>query len=207
MDAREIGPMLRFMRDYRGKHEVERIIFCHEHERSWHYPISIWKIISRVIKTRFFWTSDFGNVVSGTYITTSFNRDRTGEICTVTTGVGSWIRMSVIVEFLFENTSISRESFKHPIWKTPCCSTFFIDPEILLKRTREEYDSILDRIHWLASHPEAGIWQEATNHTRFSAKDIAHNAMVGWVVERSWTMLLTGKAEAEMNISLGRDRD
>jgi hypothetical protein len=84
---------------------------------------------------------------------------------------------------------------------------FFIYPKILLKRTREVHDSILDRVHWLAKHPEAGIWQEATNHTGFSARDIPHNTMVGWVVERSWTMLLTGKGEAEMNISLDRDRD
>jgi hypothetical protein len=188
--------LLRFARDYRGQISADRLIFVHGHDRSRHYAKEIWGSIDRLIRTDFFWTHDFGGVVGHSIITTSFRPRVPGPgIATGTSKRGRWVNMDGLVEFLFKGTSLSNATVNQPDWRTPCCATMWMSPKLLLTRTSEEYDLILKRMHWLGRNHSLEMWDDLIRYTRETRERLNHNYVMGEILERSWTMIFTGKGE------------
>jgi hypothetical protein len=202
LDARETSLILRFARDFQGRVEADRVIFCHAHDLSRHLPGLIWDIIDRVTRTKYFWSHDYGNLVSRTIITTKFFTDRKGVLHTWTTNHPGWIAMHFLVEFLFAETSLARCHLTQPVWRTPCCSTFFVDPKLLMRRTPQEYETILDRIHWLARHPHSALWMRTIGSSSYPTNKLRRHVVVGEVLERAWGVIFTGRGDPELHATL-----
>jgi len=192
--------MLRFIRDHRDAISADRVIFIHEHTRSRHYRAPIWQIIDRAIRTPYFWTHDFGNIVVCDTITTKFRSLPDGSPDrSVSTGRGTWIRLDPIINYLFADTSLQNATAQHRQWRTPCCSTFFLHPKLLRQRTEAEYDIMVRRLHWLVQNPTAPVWQAAFSGQRARSN---HNYIMSEILERSWTMILAGVPNPELDMTI-----
>jgi hypothetical protein len=211
LDGRETGPMLRFARDYRGKITADRIIFLHAHEGN-HYPNPVWREIARLVRTDYFWGNDYGNLVVHPIIGISFQKQPNGEVWASKGGDSFWVNATDMVNFLFANTSLDHIYLREPVWQVPCCSTFFLNPKLLLTRTAAEYDLILHRVQALARKGYCAMWkghsacetEKAKNygHTYLPYPGNIHSYIIGELFERSWSIIFTGRGRHEFNTSL-----
>jgi hypothetical protein len=193
IDGREAGMILRFARDYRGKipANIDKLIFIHAHDRSTrHYHQIIWKTIRSVIRTSYFRTHDFGTLVS-LFLWTRFSRQDDGHVLAVGRYVAGW-NLYPFLSYIFANTSMADGLAVQRTWHLPCCSTFFMSPQTLLRRTSEEYNTILDRIHWLATHNDAPVWRTGRLRRQVPFKG---DYFLSCLLERSWAFIFTGRAD------------
>jgi len=209
-EARESGPILRFARDYAGKVEADKIIVIHAHDTSIHYPFSIWKQIDRLIRTRYFWTHDFGNVVGippNEVVSMRFERDG-GEVHADKGGDTPWVNATDMVDFLFAGTSLDHAYVKEPLWVAPQGSTFFMSPKLLMTRTRNEWDLILKRTQMLTTRPYCKWWDRnpcRSEQAKTYGQGYPHNInsyVLGELFERAWGMIFTGNGSLEYNNTL-----
>jgi hypothetical protein len=191
MDGYEVGLILAFARDHRGKVEAERIVFIQAHDRSWHYRTSIWDSIRQLTQTRYFWALDFGILPGHPVISTSCKKEQSSEMHCQTSGYRSWPGMHKVIEFLFANTSLATVSSRKVVFRSPCCATFFLSPSRLEMRKSEEYDQILTNLHWLTTHPGSSIWN-GSRPVR-PVQPHSDNKLVAELLERTWAFVFTGQ--------------
>lgn len=141
-ECREAIPMLDFIIDNYGNYPAQKIFFIHGHERSGHYWTSVYNVIRKVIKMDYFRNDRFGGIYKAVFHPYSMWAPNT-------TKKEHNREIRKIFPYVYKNTSmwhyynLNETSF-------PCCSTFFIDSESMMRRTKEEYIYIRERLRELA---------------------------------------------------------
>jgi hypothetical protein len=110
--------------------------------------------------------------------------------------------MHLLVEFLFAGTSLDGCHITHPVWRTPCCSTFFLHPKALALRTPREYNIVLERIHALARDPYSELWRRTIGKSNYPRRKLVRHVVVGEVIERAWGVIFTGLGEPELHTTI-----
>jgi hypothetical protein len=199
VDARETGVMLRFFRDYYDKFLGKKLIFTHAHDTSFTHIRyhTIWEFIDIAVQTDYFWSHSFGNVVCCNFLHLEFRR--VGNEIHAT--ANSWYtNFTDWAYFLFQNTSFMDLSWSE--WHSPCCSTFFIDSELIRKHPREEYGILLDRLRTIVSLGYCGMFNRRActeNSSQILRHAGARNYHAGQLLERAWGPMFTGSQTYAIN--------
>jgi hypothetical protein len=201
-DGHEAGPMIRFFGDYWGRFRRTKLIFAHAHDRSYHYPGgTIWDYIDRLVQTEYFRTHEFGNVIGGgSFLGVAFRKSGNTTWAQMDSDTW-WMNMTDYALFLFRNTSFMGVPWTE--WHMPCCSTFFMDSELIMRHPQWEYRILMERIRTMVSVGYCNLFNRSACRD-YGEKIIiptqAHfSFIVGGVLERAWGPMFTGKSNQEWN--------
>jgi hypothetical protein len=202
VDAREAGQILRFFRDYYGKFAQKKLIFCHAHDTSWHVEgKSIWEHIDDLVHTDYFWEGCFGNVMDSWMLGVSFERVGNEVRCQMD-GDTWWMNMTDFASYLFEGTSFMSIPWTH--WNTPCCSTFFMDSDLIMLHPREEYRILLERVRIMTRLGYCRMFNRRScidNALVIEESPRHWNFVVGGVLERMWAPMFMDITKLEWNLT------
>jgi hypothetical protein len=162
IDCKEAVPMLEFLIKTWDQPLAHKYIFVHAHEFSWHYPRSVFSQIQDLIKTSYFRDNDIGGV---------FPDFREGPYEP---------EMDAIYEYVFRNTSMPPKLYQK--WNNrPCCSTFFVNSDLVRTRGVDEYKLIISRLRqWSRENPNA------------YGRDAAY--FCSRILEYNWHVMLTTRS-------------
>lgn len=139
IDCNEAVPILNFLLTTYDKPLAEKYVFLHAHEEAWHYNRDIFSQLPLLLSSNYFRSRSFGGVF-GRY----FSDDAWGP------GEEEWARP--LYHFLFNGTSMPTEPIRKKNQR-PCCSTFFMNSELVRTRQKWEYRQIIDRLRaWSRRH-------------------------------------------------------
>jgi hypothetical protein len=161
--------------------QAKRYIFIHGHERSWHYPRSVFREIERLMKTDYWRQNTYGAVYPHLI----------GRWCAETR---TWA--VPFYKYLYNGTSMPADA---PVTGTrwPCCATFWVDSLQTRVRRKEEYVLIRDRlIEWSfqfnnPSHEPVNLRLGIVRH--FPPKNRIRSSArwyCGRIAEFTWALLL-----------------
>jgi hypothetical protein len=137
IDARESGIILRFVIEHYRRIYQRNVFFIHNHDTGWHVGFTdIWSRIANVVASPTFWTRDFGSLGIG--LTNRFPPHEPD---------GTWLRNVEVIPWLFQGTSLTEWIGKR--WEMPCCSTFWLNSELLWQRSKPDYVRLLANINKL----------------------------------------------------------
>ena len=176
-DCRESVPYLKFfIRNYDAP-MARKFIFIHDHNTSWHYRVSIYRIIKNLLHTKEFYQMDFGSV-NHHFIQRKVH----------------WVVQAPYrrgFKLLYENTPIYKYLNYNKTW-FPCCGTFFVKAYKFRTQTKELYHELIKRCgHYSRIEPE-----------RFKVMICAHILEFTWHLrlndnpvfeDRNYTLIENGK--------------
>jgi hypothetical protein len=115
------------------------------------------------------------------------------------------MNMTDFARYLFNGTSFADLPWTN--WTMPCCSTFFMNSDLILRHPREDYITLLNRMHTMATFGYCKMFQRRAcidNASAISGTPDHWNYIVGCVLERAWGPMFTGLPDQEWNMtSLG----
>jgi hypothetical protein len=144
---------------------------------------------------------DFGNVFR-CYITEVAFRKHGNEVRAQMDDDTFWMNMTDVVYYLFENTTFMNVPWTR--WNTPCCSTFFFNSELILRHPRGDYEVLLERVYKIAEIGYCGMFQRRScvdNATHITKTLAGYNFVIGGVLERSWSIILTNRSNQPWNLT------
>jgi hypothetical protein len=202
VDARETGQILSFIISSYGQLQQKKLIFCHAHDNSWHLgERSIWFHIDHLVRTDYFWESSFGNVMR-CYITDIFFRPNDeGLRCQMDEDTW-WMNMTDIAYFLFAGTTFMNVPWTS--WASPCCSTFFMNSDLILKHPKEDYVILLKRLRTAVKLGYCRLFQRRScvdNATFIEDSPNHWNFVMGGVLERAWGPMFTRLSNQVWNLT------
>jgi hypothetical protein len=140
--------MLRFFAETYGRLSATKIIFTHAHDNAYHLDgVTIWDYIDRLVRTEYFRRSPFGNVLYGRFVGVTF-RNVSGYRYGVLDGGRPWFNVTDMANYFFENTSFAIATSMD--WYMTCCSTFFMEPSLILNHPRDDYLKVLAKVQTFA---------------------------------------------------------
>lgn len=158
---REGGMMIDFFMKYYDKPLAKKYIFIHAHDTSWHYLTDIWDRLDYIVTTDYYKNNDFGSIFC---MYNYFGLDENDKL----NMIGVKPVDDYLKKFGIPFTIETQIKEKH---MSPCCSTFFITPEVI-QYQKYDFWRIL-KIHLVDyvimktnNNPED---DEAFNHNRWAA--------------------------------------
>jgi hypothetical protein len=109
-----------------------------------------------------------------------------------------WMNMTDMAYYLFRNTSFMNVPWTH--WNTPCCSTFFMDSDLILEHPREEYVMMLERVQTMVRLGYCRLFDRRTcrdNASLIEDSPRHWNFVVGGLLERAWGPMFTRRDNQE----------
>jgi hypothetical protein len=191
IDGRETGIMLRFFAETYGKLSATKIIFTHAHDTSPHFRgMNIWDGIDRIVRTSYFRAMPFGNVLDSWHACARFRYEK-GYKFAMVHPAEPWFNVTDIANYFFANTSFVNMTSQD--WDMACCSTFFMDPQLILKHPRQDYLTVLSRIQNFSRVGYWNMFRRSPHGLPPRATQISANYLAGEVLERAWGMMFTGR--------------
>lgn len=136
--CREAIPMFDFLIEYYGKFKADKIIFIHGHERAWHYKRSVINVINTITKTEKFWNNEYGGLYKIRWHSNSV----------FTSNCTQGLVYQQMYKEIYGDTSINQYFPGYKV-EFPCCSTFYISTELIMKNPLSLYITVRDRlINW-----------------------------------------------------------
>jgi hypothetical protein len=189
IDAREAGVILRWVIEHYGQVAERKVFFIHYHDRAWHIPMgTIWDNIARVVARRTFWVEEFGYVARTLMI---YIPPRSRE-CT-------WIKNPEIIPWLFRGTSMAAQLGKS--WEMVCCSTFWLNTDLLWQRPRQDYVRLLQKINTLMRAGFCAVFNWSVCHdpnfqrTHSRKGRAEENYLLGQTMEGLWGIVLANRTQ------------
>jgi hypothetical protein len=172
------------------------LIFIHAHDRSSHYPGgTIWDHIEALVKTDYFRTRDFGNVINSVLFLGLGFFPRDGYPWAQ---MDEWpINMTDYAYFLFRNTSFMNMPWTE--WHMPCCSTFFMNSDLIRKHPQWEYRTVMDRVRTTIRVEYCDLFNRSTCASNPSQSE--RKFILGGLLERAWGAMFTGRSDQEWNMT------
>jgi hypothetical protein len=113
-----------------------------------------------------------------------------------------WMNMTDFAYYLFKGTSFM--SMPWTSWNTPCCSTFFMNADLITEHPREEYGLLLERIQTMTRLGYCRMFNRRScrDNASFIKDSPTHwNFVVGGLLERAWSPMFTHKSNLEWNLT------
>lgn len=139
--CKEAVPMLDYLIEFYGKFQTRKLIFIHGHEKSWHYKSSIIDVINSLIKTENFRSNEYGGLFRETW--------HHQNVFTLNDHDG--LEYQQMYRDIYGNTSVFR-FFKGNRIAFPCCSTFYINTELIDNNPLSLYEIVRERLVMWASN-------------------------------------------------------
>jgi hypothetical protein len=140
---------------------ARRYIFIHAHETSWHYKRNVFEQIHRLTLSPYFREHDYGAVFPSYDL--YHGRDMSEEM----------------YFYVYHNTSMPPHTIDEDNLR-PCCSTFFVDSDLVRLRTAQEYRLIISRLRqWSRENPTFNGWLPSVFCSR--------------IMEYTWHILLSNR--------------
>jgi hypothetical protein len=172
-DCNEAVPDLNFIIDHYDAPLADKYIFAHGHDRAWHYHGDFFDALHKLLNSTYFRNLSYGGVFGGDYATGAWGP-----------GEAEWA--GPLYQFVFGGTSMPSEPIEWPNQR-PCCSTFWVNSELVRNRKKEDYIHIRDRLReWSRTHRDAkpnpayycGRTMEYTWHILFTKKAFINSCHV-----------------------------
>jgi hypothetical protein len=111
-----------------------------------------------------------------------------------------WMNMTDWAQYLFENTTLMDVPWTD--WHAPCCSTFFMNADLIMRHSAEEYLTVLGRIRNAATLGYCGMFDRSICHNPYLYNLITPTTdhwsfILGGIMERAWAVIFTGRTHIE----------
>lgn len=175
---REGGMMIDFFLKFYNNPIASKYIFIHSHDTSWHYKTNVFDRINYIVNTKYYKNNEYGGIFCKYNY---FGIDKNDLLnMEGVRPVDDYLKQFKEVKYAID-TQIEE---KH---MSPCCSTFFITPNIIKSQTFDFYrklkihlmnyvimksnnnendDEVFNHNRW------AAIWLESMWHQLFNAKRV-----------------------------------
>jgi hypothetical protein len=158
--CQEAGTMIDFAIEQYYRPFAKRYVFAHAHDWSWHYQPDFWTAFDHVYGKEYWKTHRFGAIYSHYWHVIPWPPDE--EVWAI-----------ALYHEIFAGTSMPPEPIRNT--SRMCCSTFFVDSELIRNRPVDEYLLIRRRIrNWTLHHQD---WKPSPGY------------FCGRVFEYSWQLL------------------
>lgn len=166
VDCFEAVPMLDFFVQNYDRPLARKYIFIHAHERSWHYPESIYVQLAFLLNSSYFATQDFGGLYATQFSSGAWGNKECSQ----------WAEG--LYQFLFAGTSMPKDPPRTSVSR-PCCASFFMSSDLVKMRAKAELLLFRNRLQ---------MWSRQNKHLTKGPAWYCSRLM-----EDSWHLMFYGK--------------